>query len=170
MTTLGIKKLKGNAIIPEYQTKGAAGFDLHCNESFSIMEGETILVGTGLAMEIPAGYEVQIRPRSGLAHKCNITVLNSPGTIDSDYKGEVKVMLHRQASQLGIFTMIKQFVAKHMPGFPGLKDLSLDTLTFEEGERIAQAVFVPAPQAKIQEIEELTGSERGAGGFGSTGK
>ena len=140
---LKIKKLSSDAVIPAYQTKEAAGFDLHSIEETVINPGERKLIGTGLAFEIEFGYEVQIRPRSGLAYKHGITVLNSPGTIDSDYRGEIKVLLINHGNE---------------------------PFEIKKGERIAQAVIAPVVQAKIVEVEELSDTQRGAGGFGSTGK
>ncbi|WP_456469726.1 dUTP diphosphatase [Caminibacter sp.] len=140
---LKIKKLNSKAVIPSYQTEEAAGFDLHSIENTVINPGERKLIGTGLAFEIERGYEVQIRPRSGLAFKHGITVLNSPGTIDSDYRGEIKVLLINHGSE--------PFEIKY-------------------GERIAQAVVAPVIQAEIVEVENLSDTERGSGGFGSTGK
>jgi len=140
---LKIKKLNNEAIIPKYQTKEAAGFDLHSIEDMVIKPGERKLIGTGLAFEIEFGYEVQIRPRSGLAFKHAITVLNTPGTIDSDYRGEIKVLLINHGSE---------------------------AFEIKKGERIAQAVIAPVIQAEIVEVEELSDTERGSGGFGSTGK
>ena len=138
-----IKKLNKKAIIPAYQTKEAAGFDLHSIEDVVIKPGERKLIGTGLAFEIEFGFEVQIRPRSGLAYKHGITVLNTPGTIDSDYRGEIKVLLINHGSE---------------------------PFEIKKGERIAQAVIAPVIQAEIVEVENLSDTERGSGGFGSTGK
>ena len=140
---LKIKKLNEKALIPVYQTKEAAGFDLHATEDVVINPGERKLIGTGLAFEIEFGYEVQIRPRSGLAYKHGITVLNTPGTIDSDYRGEIKVLLI---------------------------NLGKEAFEIKVGERIAQAVVAPIKQAEIVEVEELSDTTRGEGGFGSTGK
>ncbi len=140
---LKIKKLNSKAVIPSYQTEEAAGFDLHSIENTVINPGERKLIGTGLAFEIERGYEVQIRPRSGLAFKHGITVLNSPGTIDSDYRGEIKVLLI---------------------------NLGSEPFEIKCGERIAQAVVAPVIQAEIVEVENLSDTERGSGGFGSTGK
>jgi len=140
---LKIKKLKNEAQIPAYQTKEAAGFDLHSIEDVVLNPGERKLIGTGLAFEIEYGYEVQIRPRSGLAFKHGITVLNTPGTIDSDYRGEIKVLLINHSNE--------EFEIK-------------------KGDRIAQAVVAPVIQAEIVEVEELSDTTRGEGGFGSTGK
>jgi len=138
-------KIDERAEIPEYQTEGAAGCDLKaCIDEVVILgPGETRLISTGLSIEVPDGYEAQVRPRSGLAMKKGITVLNSPGTIDSDYRGPVGVLLHNTSpSGVDIF----------------------------HGERIAQLVIAPVVQANFEEgfIEKDT--ERGAGGFGSTGK
>jgi dUTP pyrophosphatase len=140
---LKIKKLNPEAQIPAYQTKEAAGFDLHSIEDVVLNPGERKLIGTGLAFEIEYGYEVQIRPRSGLAFKHGITVLNTPGTIDSDYRGEIKVLLINHSNE--------EFEIK-------------------KGDRIAQAVVAPVIQAEIVEVEELSDTTRGEGGFGSTGK
>jgi len=140
---LKIKKLNKKAVIPAYQTKEAAGFDLHAVEDVVVNPGERKLIGTGLAFETEFGYEVQIRPRSGLAYKHGITVLNTPGTIDSDYRGEIKVLLINHGNE---------------------------AFEIKEGERIAQAVIAPVVQAQIEEVDEIGDTQRGAGGFGSTGK
>jgi dUTP pyrophosphatase len=140
---LKIKKLNEKAIIPAYQSEEAAGFDLHSIEDIVIKVGERKLIGTGLAFEIEKGFEVQIRPRSGLAFKHGITVLNSPGTIDSDYRGEIKVLL---------------------------VNLGEEDFEIKKGERIAQAVIAPVVQAEFEEVKELSDTKRGIGGFGSTGK
>ena len=139
---LKIKKLNPEAIIPAYQTKEAAGFDLHSIEDIVLNPGERKLIATGLAFEIEYGYEVQIRPRSGLAFKHGITVLNTPGTIDSDYRGEIKVLLINHSNE---------------------------KFEIKKGDRIAQAVVAPVIQAKIVEVDELSDTARGESGFGSTG-
>ncbi len=139
---VNVKKLHERAIVPQYKTPGAAGFDIHALHGGSVQAGWRATVDTGLAFEIPEGFEVQIRPRSGLADKHGITVLNSPGTIDSDYRGEVRVMLINNG-----FTRF----------------------TWEPGERIAQGVLAPVIQGTFHVKEELSETERGAGGFGSTG-
>ena len=140
---LKIKKLNKDAIIPAYQTSLAAGFDLHSIEDYIIKPMERKLIKTGLAFEIEEGYEVQIRPRSGLAFKHGITVLNSPGTIDADYRGEIMVLLI---------------------------NLGSEEFEIKKGERIAQAVVSPVVQAEFEEVEELSQTKRGEGGFGSTDK
>ena len=140
---LKIKKLTPDAIIPAYQTELAAGMDLHATKEHILEPMERKLIATGLAFEIEKGYEVQIRPRSGLAYKYGLTVLNSPGTIDADYRGEIMVLLI---------------------------NLSNEFYTIKKGERIAQAVIAPVVQAEIIEVEELSVTKRGEKGFGSTGK
>ena len=127
---------------PAYATEGAAGLDVVTAEDLSLEPGERIAAPTGFAIEIPPGYEVQVRPRSGLALKHGITCLNTPGTIDSDYRGEVKVIL---------------------------ANLGQQTFAVRRGERIAQLVPAPVLRAAFEEVAQLSGSERGAGGFGSTG-
>ncbi|MBR5802700.1 MAG: dUTP diphosphatase [Alistipes sp.] len=131
--------------LPEYQTPLSAGLDIRANlsESITLSPLERAMVPTGLYVELPEGYEMQIRPRSGLAAKHGITVLNSPGTIDADYRGEIKVIL---------------------------VNLSNTPFTIEPGERIAQMIVARYEQVEWQAVESLSETERGAGGFGSTGK
>lgn len=132
--------------IPAYETIGSSGMDLRAavaeDRQIVLLPGKRILVPTGLVFNIPAGFEVQIRPRSGLALKHGITCLNTPGTIDSDYRGEIQVLLI---------------------------NLSDDDYRIERGMRIAQAVFAPVIQPKIETHTEADITERGSGGFGSTG-
>ena len=132
------------AIIPEYKTAGAAGADLCAllEAPLTIPAGRSAMVPTGLFFEIPKGYEVQVRPRSGLAAKNGVTVLNTPGTIDSDYRGEIKVILI---------------------------NLGTDDFTINNGDRIAQMIIAPVIQASFTITDSLSETERGAGGFGSTG-
>lgn len=131
--------------LPGYETSAAAGMDLRANldAPITLQPLERALVPTGLFMEIPVGYEAQVRPRSGLAAKKGITVLNSPGTVDADYRGEVKVIL---------------------------VNLSNESFIINDGERIAQLVIAAHAQAEWVEVSELSETNRGAGGFGSTGK
>jgi len=131
--------------LPQYATPASAGVDLRANldQEVEVESMERVLIPTGLFMEIPVGYEAQVRPRSGLALKHGISVLNSPGTIDADYRGEVKVIL---------------------------VNLSKEAFRIQDGERIAQLVIAAHEQAEWHEVEELEASTRGAGGFGSTGK
>ncbi|MBI3500308.1 MAG: dUTP diphosphatase [Bacteroidetes bacterium] len=136
---------KSKHALPSYATMASAGMDLRANlESPIVLKSlERFLVPTGLFIELPMGYEAQIRPRSGFAAKHGITVLNSPGTIDADYRGEIKVIL---------------------------VNLSNADFTIQDGERVAQMVISKHEQAEWMEVEELLETERGAGGFGSTGK
>ncbi|TRB00313.1 MULTISPECIES: dUTP diphosphatase [Rhizobium/Agrobacterium group] len=132
--------------LPSYETGGAAGMDLRAavpaDQPLTLKPGERALVPTGFIFEVPSGYEAQIRPRSGLAIKNGITCLNSPGTVDSDYRGEVKVIL---------------------------ANLGQDDFTIERGMRIAQMVIAPVTQVTVSEVTETSETARGAGGFGSTG-
>ncbi|MFN5352093.1 MAG: dUTP diphosphatase [Alphaproteobacteria bacterium] len=139
-----IKKLHSNVNLPNYQTEQSAGVDLEANitENIVIRSGKRELISTGLAIELPRGFEAQIRPRSGLALKNGITVLNSPGTIDADYRGEIKVLLINLGEE--DFTIIPKM-------------------------RIAQMIIAPFTRADFQEEIDLTSSQRGTGGFGSTG-
>lgn len=136
---------KSNHPLPHYGTEAAAGVDLRANieTPITLKPLERTLVKTGLFIELPVGYEAQVRPRSGLAYKNGITVLNSPGTIDADYRGEVGVIL---------------------------VNLSNEPFVIENGERVAQLVIAKHEQAEWELVEELAETERGAGGFGSTGK
>ena len=131
--------------LPEYETSDSAGMDLraHLAKPMAIRPGERALVPTGLRLEIPSGFEGQVRPRSGLALKRGLTVLNAPGTIDADYRGDVGVILinHSDEDQL-----------------------------IEPGDRVAQIVFAPVTRAQLSETDQLTDTSRDAGGFGSTGK
>ncbi len=144
MIKILIKRLSKEVSLPKYETKGASGMDLaaNINTKIYIDPGKSAVIPTGLALSIPKGYEVQIRPRSGLAAKKNISVLNTPGTIDADYRGEIKVIL---------------------------VNLGKDSFEVENGLRIAQMVVCPVVQAQLEEINDLSETERGDGGFGSTG-
>ena len=128
--------------LPAYATNGAAGMDIVSAEDVTLAPGARHPVSTGLSVAIPHGYEIQVRPRSGLAFKHGITVPNTPGTIDSDYRGELKVILINH----------------------GAEDFAI-----HRGDRVAQLVLAPVVQAAWDEVEELDATERGAGGFGSTG-
>jgi dUTP pyrophosphatase len=130
-------------LLPRYETEGSAGLDLRADEAVALAPGERVLVPTGLSLEIPAGHEGQVRPRSGLAARHGVTLLNTPGTIDSDYRGEVKVIL---------------------------VNLGAEAVRFERGERIAQLVVAPVTRVTLQVAEALGETGRGAGGFGSTGQ
>lgn len=144
-----VKKLHPDARIPEYQTLGASGFDLHSLENYTIYSGQTQLIRTGLAFEIPENTEIQIRPRSGLSLKSPLRIANSPGTIDEDFRGEVCIIL----------TNIDN---THLTQFPG------NAMVITKGDRIAQGVLVPVLKAHFEVTEELGNSVRGTKGFGST--
>jgi len=139
-----IKKLHEDAVIPTYGTDGAAGFDFYALEDTTLSPGQTKLIKTGIAMAIPQGYEIQVRPRSGMSLKTTFRVANAPGTIDSDYRGECCVIGHN------------------------LADGKLRNVYIKKGDRIAQGVLSKVPQANFQVVKELDDTDRGSGGFGST--
>jgi dUTP pyrophosphatase len=149
-----IKKLHPDAIIPKYATPGAAGFDLVAIEDVAIEPSTTVLIKTGLSFEIPEGYELQIRPRSGTSLRTPLRVANSPGTVDADYRGEVCVIMSN--------------IQVHPSYSAGLYGVSLAQY-INKGDRIAQGVICPIIQGSFVEVEELNNTQRGAGGFGSTG-
>jgi len=141
---LRFKKLHKDAEIPKYATPGSAGMDIKSIEDVIIGPGRTRIVSTGIAADIPDGYEIQVRPRSGLAAKHGITVLNSPGTVDSDYTGEIKVILHN------------------------VRD---EKYEIKKGDRIAQLVLARVAKLPVEEVNDIEkDTERGSGGFGSTGR
>ena len=144
MVSLRVKRLPGNADLPlpAYATSGAAGMDVLSSEDVTLAPGARYAVATGLALAIPAGYEIQVRPRSGLALKHGISLPNTPGTIDSDYRGELKVILINHGDQ---------------------------PFVIARGDRVAQLVLAPVVLAQWHEVVELDDTARGAGGFGSTG-
>jgi dUTP pyrophosphatase len=141
--TIHFKKLHEDAVIPKYAHEGDAGMDLHAIDSYIIPTRESMLIKTGLSLALPQGYEAQVRPRSGLALKNQITVLNSPGTIDSGYRGEVGVILVNHSRK---------------------------TYEVKKGDRIAQLIIARHESPRIEEIVNLEESVRGEAGFGSTGK
>ena len=144
MIKILIKRLSKEVSLPKYETSGSSGMDLSANidAKIDIEPGKTVIIPTGLALSIPKGFEVQIRPRSGLAAKQKISVLNTPGTIDADYRGEIKVILI---------------------------NLGQESFKVEKGLRIAQMVVCPVVQAQLKEVDDLDETERDKGGFGSTG-
>jgi dUTP pyrophosphatase len=145
MVKLLIKKLQKNIILPEYKTDGSSGMDLMANieQTVKILPGEKKIISTGIMVAIPEQYEIQIRPRSGLAAKNGISVLNTPGTIDSDYRGEIKVILI---------------------------NLGKDIFEIKKNDRIAQMIVCPIIKVELEEVENLPETVRGKGGFGSTDK
>jgi len=144
MTEILIKRLSKDVALPKYETEGSSGLDLAANidKQVKILPGKSEIISTGLAVAIPKNFEIQIRPRSGLAAKSQISVLNTPGTIDADYRGELKVILI---------------------------NLSDKVFVVEKGLRIAQMVLCPVVKATLKEVTNLENTERGSGGFGSTG-
>jgi dUTP pyrophosphatase len=144
MTKVRFQKLRPGALAPKYMSAGSAGLDLAsaADEPITIAAGARVAVPTGLAFEIPVGYEGQVRPRSGLARKHGVTLTNAPGTIDSDYRGEVAVLLVNLGD------------APHV---------------VQPGDRVAQLVIAPVVIAELEEVASLTGTPRGSGGFGHTG-
>jgi dUTP pyrophosphatase len=139
------KKLRPDAVVPKYMSTGAAGLDLSAaiDEPIELRPGERRMVATGLAVAIPPGFEGSVRPRSGLARDHGVTLVNSPGTVDSDYRGPLAVIVINHGSA---------------------------AFTIKPGERIAQMVIAPVAHAEVVEVEELSDTARGAGGFGSTGR
>ena len=144
MTEILIKRLSKEVPLPKYETDGSSGLDLaaYIDKNIEIKPGKSGVIPTGLSVAIPKNFEIQIRPRSGLAAKNQISVLNTPGTIDADYRGELKVILI---------------------------NLSEKSFIVEKGLRIAQMVLCPVVKAKLKEVKSLENTKRGSGGFGSTG-
>ena len=145
MVKIQIKRLNPKVKIPSYKTQGSSGMDLMAflKDPVTIKPKSSELISTGIAVAIPEDTEIQIRPRSGLAAKSNISVLNTPGTIDSDYRGELKIILYNHGA---------------------------DDFVVNNGDRIAQMVLMPVLKASFEEVENLPNTIRGTGGFGSTGK
>ena len=145
MVKVLIKKLDPDVQLPEYKTSGASGVDLiaFIKEPINLEPKTSVLIPTGLSVAFPEEYEIQIRPRSGLAAKNNISVLNTPGTIDSDYRGEIKVIIYNHGNE---------------------------NFSINNGDRIAQMILAPVVKMELEEKNDLPKSIRGKGGFGSTGK
>ena len=145
MVKILVKKFDKNVKLPTYKTSGSSGMDLmaHIKNKKTINPGKTLIIPTGIAVTVPKNYEIQIRPRSGLAAKKGISILNTPGTVDSDYRGEIKIILINFSKKL--------FVVK-------------------SGDRIAQMILCPIAKGKLKEVIKLPRTIRGKGGFGSTGK
>lgn len=144
MIEVKVKKLHPSAVVPNYMTEHAAGMDLCTvvDEPVVLAPGERTLLPTGLAMEIPPGFEGQVRPRSGLALKQGISLVNSPGTIDADYRGEIGIIVINHGTA---------------------------PVEFKAGDRVAQLIIAPVTQASLMEVEELNDTHRSSGGFGHTG-
>jgi dUTP pyrophosphatase len=181
-----IKRLHPDAVIPRYATELAAGFDLVAVEDVIIEPGDTALIRTGIAVQLPEGYEMQIRPRSGISKKTKLRVSNSPGTVDADYTGEVGVLIDNVAQRLyeiedygngpeldvqyhdALLTIDN---SGYLPTGSILTEdpVPVGTYIIRKGDRICQAVIAEAPQAVFVEVDELDDTKRGTGGFGSTG-
>jgi dUTP pyrophosphatase len=174
-----VKRLHPDAVIPQYAHSGDSGFDLVAVEDVIVEPGQTVKVRTGLAFEIPEGYEMQIRPRSGITTKTKLRV--QLGTIDSGYRGEVSVMVDNIAQVINMQVCGKSYVRTSSSrlsvdgreiwvlGDKPQELLPIGTYLIRKGDRIGQAVIVPVIHAEITEVDELTDTERGSGGFGSTG-
>ena len=145
MVKILVKKFDTNIKLPTYKTSGSSGMDLvaYIKNKITINPGKTAMIPTGIAVAIPKNYEIQIRPRSGLAAKKSISVLNTPGTIDSDYRGEIKIILI---------------------------NLSKKSYVVKSGDRVAQMILCPVAKGKLREVKNLPKTVRDKGGFGSTGK
>ena len=145
MVKILVKKFDKNIKLPTYETSGSSGMDLvaYIKNKITIKPGKTAMISTGIAVAIPKNYEMQIRPRSGLAAKKGISVLNTPGTVDSDYRGEIKIILI---------------------------NLSKESFVVKSGDRVAQMILCPVVRAKLKEVKNLPKTIRDKGGFGSTGK
>ena len=145
MVKILVKKFDKNIKLPSYKTSGSSGMDLMAfiKSKITINPGNTVVISTGISLAVPKNYEIQIRPRSGLAAKKGISVLNTPGTVDSDYRGEIKIILINFSK--------KSFIVN-------------------SGDRIAQMILCPVAKGKIKEVKNLPRTVRGKGGFGSTGK
>ena len=147
-----IKKLRPDAVIPQYAYPGSSGFDLVAIEDYIVYPGHTVLVKTGLAFSVPVGFELQVRPRSGLSLKTKLRICNSPGTVDSFFHGEVCVIIENIQEPFS---------------YGGVRTPPYE---IKKGDRIAQGVICPVYQANFVEVEDLGESERGTNGFGSSGK
>ena len=143
MANVKIKKINSEAIIPKYAHEGDSGMDVYSINNYELKSGERKLIGTGLKVEIPIGYEIQVRPKSGLALKKGLTVLNTPGTVDSGYRGELGVILINHSNE---------------------------TYNIGKGEKVAQIILSKVEKMVLEETEELSSTERDVGGFGSTGQ
>ena len=161
MIKVDVEKMYPDVEVPAYQTTGSAGCDVKAylkapefvHESVRIYVGETKLIPTGLKFSVPEGYEMQIRPRSGLSLKTKLRIANSPGTLDSDYRGELMIIMENTTNPT-----------------PEVDMAPSGTIKIKHGERIAQLVFAPIVQAELEVKDSLDETERGSGGFGSTGK
>jgi dUTP pyrophosphatase len=175
-----IKKLHPDAVIPQYAHKGDSGFDLVAVEDVLIWMGETVLVPTGLAFEVPRGYEMQIRPRSGISLKTGLRIPNAPATIDSGFRGEVKVIFENTNNNLDSFVnytkglinggyLVMDVLGETEVGEDFFDNSPCVPYLIRKGDRIAQGVIQPVFQAEFNEVGELSDTERGESGFGDSG-
>ena len=151
-----IKKLHPDAIIPKYAHKGDSGFDLHALEDVFLNPGETKLIKTGMAISVGEGFELQVRPRSGLSLKTPLRIANAPGTVDSSYLGEICVIVTNTSNN--------EYISYDCTWDGCVKQ------DIKKGDRIAQGVVCPVMRVEFEEVEELENTDRGSGGFGSSGK
>lgn len=166
---LRFKKLDKDMPDPFYAQEGDAGFDLRATEDVTIYPGETVMVGTGLAFEIPDGYNGEVRARSGMASKRMLAPINEPGTVDSGYRGEVLVPLHNFAPviETSDFDWLEGMIPSGARDLQGMNIGAIQHV--KRGERIAQMVIAPVARCEFEEVDGLTETERGSGGFGSSG-
>lgn len=170
MIPVKVKRLHPDAVIPKYARELDAGFDLVAIEDVIIRPGETAKVRTGLALALPQGYELQIRPRSGISERTKLRVSNAPGTVDAGYRGEVCVLIDNNEQLSAHHTAdLKLVTGWTMLGERGDTMYPFGTYLIRKGDRIAQGVLAEVPRAVFEEVDELDETERGAGGFGSTG-
>ena len=156
---IGFKRVHPNAVLPKYAHEGDAGMDVCAVEDVELKPGKATLVSTGLIADIPEGYEIQVRPRSGLALKQNITVWNSPGTVDQNYRGVIGVIMLYQPSLSDI----------QLKGLGLVFPINVESKIIHQGDRIAQLVVAPVTRCNPVEVKEVSDTDRGTGGFGSTG-
>jgi dUTP pyrophosphatase len=164
-----VKRLHPEAVIPQYAHEFDAGFDLVAVEDVIIEPGETKLVRTGLAMSLPPGYELQIRPRSGISLRTKLRVANAPGTVDAGFRGEIGVIVDNIAPKTDYMTPIVRQIDGKEIDYDEDETFAWGTYIIRKGEKIAQGVIKPVEQAHFVEVDELDETDRGANGFGSSG-
>lgn len=172
-----IKRMREGVQLPEYKSVLASGFDLAAAEDVLVRPGETVVVPTGIAVELPPGYELQVRPRSGVSKRTKLRISNTPGTIDADYRGEIGILVDNLMPATtwvtnGVLTIEEELEPFNDDPFSDDNEdakFMYGTYLIRRGDRIAQAVIAPVVRAEFVEVDELSETERGAGGFGSTG-
>lgn len=169
--TVGFKKVHPDAKLPTYAHEGDAGMDVYAVEDVELQPGKATLVSTGLIAEIPAGYEIQVRPRSGLALKSNVTVWNGTGTVDAKYRGVIGVILMYIPSWDKVERCNFISDGHDADGAPNIRrGIRAESYMVKKGDKIAQLVLAPVTTCHPVEVQEVSETERGTGGFGSTGK